>query len=29
VIEIAGRETKRLDVELKKSVYLGRIDLAA
>jgi len=29
VIEVAGRETKRLDLELKKSVYLGRIDLAA
>jgi Fe-S-cluster-containing dehydrogenase component len=29
VIEIAGRETKRLNVDLGKSVYLGRIDLAA
>ncbi len=29
VIEVDGRETKRLDVELGKSVYLGRIDLAA
>lgn len=29
VIEVAGREAKRLDVELKQSVYLGRIDLAA
>jgi Fe-S-cluster-containing dehydrogenase component len=29
VIEVGGRETKRLDVDLKKSVYLGRIDLAA
>jgi len=29
VIEVAGREAKRLDVELKKSVYVGRIDLAA
>jgi Fe-S-cluster-containing dehydrogenase component len=29
VIEIDGRETKRLEVELRKSVYLGRIDLAA
>jgi len=29
VIEVAGREVKRLDVELKKSVYVGRIELAA
>ena len=29
VIEVAGREAKRLEVELKKSVYVGRIDLAA
>ncbi len=29
VVEVNGRETKRIDVELKKSVYLGRIDLAA
>lgn len=29
VIEVAGGEAKRLDVELRKSVYLGRIDLAA
>jgi Fe-S-cluster-containing hydrogenase component 2 len=29
VIEVGGREAKRLDVELKKSVYVGRIDLAA
>jgi hypothetical protein len=29
VIEIEGRVTKRLDVDLGKSVYLGRIDLAA
>jgi Fe-S-cluster-containing dehydrogenase component len=29
VIEVAGREAKRLDVELKKSVYVGRIELAA
>jgi Fe-S-cluster-containing hydrogenase component 2 len=29
VIEVGGREEKRLDVELKKSVYVGRIDLAA
>jgi Fe-S-cluster-containing dehydrogenase component len=29
VIEVAGREAKRLDVELEKSVYVGRIDLAA
>ena len=29
VIEVDGRETKRLDVDLRKSVYLGRIDLAA
>lgn len=29
VIEADGRETKRLDVELGKSVYIGRIDLAA
>jgi Fe-S-cluster-containing dehydrogenase component len=29
VIEVGGRETKRLDVDLKKSVYLGRIELAA
>ena len=28
VVEVAGREAKRLDVELRKSVYLGRIDLA-
>jgi hypothetical protein len=29
VIEVAGREAKRLEVELKKSVYVGRIELAA
>ena len=29
VIEIDGRETKRVNVDLGKSVYLGRIDLAA
>jgi NAD-dependent dihydropyrimidine dehydrogenase PreA subunit len=29
VIEVGGRESKRLDVELRKSIYLGRIDLAA
>ena len=29
VIEVDGREAKRLDVDLGKSVYLGRIDLAA
>jgi Fe-S-cluster-containing dehydrogenase component len=29
VIEVEGRVTKRLDVDLGKSVYLGRIDLAA
>ena len=29
VIEVDGNEAKRLDVELGKSVYLGRIDLAA
>jgi hypothetical protein len=29
VIEVGGRVAKRLDVELKKSVYVGRIDLAA
>jgi Fe-S-cluster-containing dehydrogenase component len=29
VIEVAGRVAKRLDVELKKSLYVGRIDLAA
>ena len=29
VIEVDGRVTKRLDVDLGKSVYLGRIDLAA
>ena len=29
VIEIDGREQKRVDVKLGKSVYLGRIDLAA
>jgi Fe-S-cluster-containing dehydrogenase component len=29
VIEVGGREQKRLDVKLGKSVYLGRIDLAA
>jgi len=29
VIEIDGREAKRLEVKLGKSVYLGRIDLAA
>ena len=29
VIEVAGREVKRLDVELEKSVYVGRIELAA
>jgi Fe-S-cluster-containing dehydrogenase component len=29
VVEVAGREVKRLDVELTKSVYVGRIELAA
>jgi hypothetical protein len=29
VIEVGGRVAKRLDVEVKKSVYIGRIDLAA
>ncbi len=29
VVEVAGREAKRLDLDLRKSVYLGRIDLAA
>jgi Fe-S-cluster-containing dehydrogenase component len=29
VIEVSGREAKRLEVELKKSTYVGRIDLAA
>ena len=29
VIEVAGRVAKRLDVEVKKSVYVGRIELAA
>lgn len=29
VIEVGGRESKRLDVDLGTSVYLGRIDLAA
>lgn len=29
VIAVEGRETKRLDVELGNSIYLGRIDLAA
>jgi Fe-S-cluster-containing dehydrogenase component len=29
VVEVNGRETKRIDLDLKKSVYLGRIDLAA
>ena len=29
VIEVGGREIKRLDVELGRSVYLGRIDIAA
>ena len=29
VIEVAGREAKRLDVDLKKSVYVGRVELAA
>jgi hypothetical protein len=29
VVEIDGRETKRVNVDLGKSVYLGRIDLAA
>ena len=29
VIEVDGQEATRLDVELGKSVYLGRIDLAA
>jgi Fe-S-cluster-containing dehydrogenase component len=29
VIEVGGREAKRLDVDLKKSVYVGRIELAA
>jgi Carboxypeptidase regulatory-like domain len=29
VIEVAGREAKRLNVELRKSVYVGRIELAA
>ena len=29
IVEVAGREARRLDVELKKSVYVGRIELAA
>jgi Fe-S-cluster-containing dehydrogenase component len=29
VIEVGGRESKRLDVDLRDSVYLGRIELAA
>jgi Fe-S-cluster-containing dehydrogenase component len=29
VIEVDGHESKRLNVDLEKSVYLGRIDLAA
>jgi hypothetical protein len=29
VIEAAGRVAKRLDVELKRSIYVGRIELAA
>jgi Fe-S-cluster-containing dehydrogenase component len=29
VIEVDGRKTRRLDVKMGKSVYLGRIDLAA
>ena len=29
VIEVDGRVSKRLEVKLGKSVYLGRIDLAA
>jgi Fe-S-cluster-containing dehydrogenase component len=29
VIEVGGREAKRFDVDLKKSVYVGRIELAA
>ena len=29
VIEVAGRVAKRLDVEFRKSVYVGRIELAA
>lgn len=29
VIEVDGRDTKRLNVELGNSIYLGRIDLAA
>jgi Fe-S-cluster-containing dehydrogenase component len=29
VVEVGGREAKRLDVDLKKSVYVGRIELAA
>ena len=29
VVEVDGRESKRLDVEFAKSVYLGRIELAA
>jgi Fe-S-cluster-containing dehydrogenase component len=29
VIEVGGRVAKRLDVELKNSIYVGRIDLAA
>jgi Fe-S-cluster-containing hydrogenase component 2 len=29
VIEVAGRVAKRLDVDLKKSIYVGRIELAA
>ncbi|HEY9182310.1 MAG TPA: 4Fe-4S dicluster domain-containing protein [Gammaproteobacteria bacterium] len=29
VIEVGGREAKRLDVELRKSVYVGRIELGS
>ena len=29
VIEVAGRVAKQLDVEVKKSIYVGRIELAA
>jgi Fe-S-cluster-containing dehydrogenase component len=28
VVEVGGREAKRLDVELKNSVYIGRVELA-
>jgi hypothetical protein len=29
IVEVDGQESKRLDVEFAKSVYLGRIELAA